>query len=175
MALGATGPGADQGGVRELREPGTTVGFADVFPSFPDRRARLHVPAGELPVPRYVASDDAAHPLTLLTPASARLVNSMFGEFNAPPAVVSMSPNDAAARGQVDGGRVHVFNERAALELPLRVDAAIRDGVCVIPKGLWRHDGSDGLTANALCPDHLSDLAGGACFNDARVEVRRGA
>jgi anaerobic selenocysteine-containing dehydrogenase len=89
--------------------------------------------------------------------------------------VVSMSPNDALARGLQDGARVRVFNERAALELPLRVDASLRDGICVIPKGLWRRDGSDGLTANAFCPDHLSDLAGGACFNDARVDVRRGA
>ena len=28
-----------------------------------------------------------------------------------------------------------------------------------------------GLTANAFVPDTLSDLAGGACFNDARVDV----
>jgi hypothetical protein len=27
------------------------------------------------------------------------------------------------------------------------------------------------LTANALTPSTLSDLADGACFNDARVEV----
>ena len=99
----------------------------------------------------------------------------MFGEFNAPPAVVSMSPNDARSRGLVDGARVRVFNERAALEMPLHIDPNVRDGVCVIPKGLWRRDGADGLTANALCPDTLSDLAAGACFNDARVEVRPGA
>jgi len=33
-----------------------------------------------------------------------------------------------------------------------------------------RHTAS-GLTANALTPATLSDLADGACFNDARVEV----
>ena len=32
----------------------------------------------------------------------------------------------------------------------------------------------NGLTANALAPDTLTDLGGGACFNDARVEVARG-
>ena len=28
-----------------------------------------------------------------------------------------------------------------------------------------------GATATALAPDTLTDLGGGACFNDARVEV----
>ena len=28
-------------------------------------------------------------------------------------------------------------------------------------------------TANALVPDTLTDLGGGACFNDARVQVER--
>ncbi len=162
-------------GVRELRAPGETVGFRDVYPTFTDRRARLHAPGTELPLPRFVPLDDEMHPLTLLTPASARTINSMFGEFNAPPAVVSMSPNDAAARGLVEAARVRVFNQRAALVMPLHIDPNIRDGVCVIPKGLWRRDSADGLTANALCPDTLSDLASGACFNDARVEVRPGA
>lgn len=173
--IAAVVPGGSLDGVREVRAPGGTVPFRDVFPSFPGARARLHVAEGELPLPRFAPLDDDAHPLTLVTPASSRLINSMFGEFNAPPAVVSLSPNDAAARGLVDGARVRVFNERAALEMPVRVDPNVRDGVCVIPKGLWRRDGSGGLTANALCPDGLSDLASGACFNDARVEVRPGA
>jgi anaerobic selenocysteine-containing dehydrogenase len=40
-----------------------------------------------------------------------------------------------------------------------------------MPKGMWRRDGHHGFTANVFAPDHLSDLAGGASFNDARVEV----
>ena len=31
----------------------------------------------------------------------------------------------------------------------------------------------NGTTATALAPDTLTDIAGGACFNDARVEVER--
>ena len=40
-----------------------------------------------------------------------------------------------------------------------------------LPKGLWRKHTANGLTANALAPDTLTDLGGGACFNDARVQV----
>ena len=43
----------------------------------------------------------------------------------------------------------------------------------VLPKGLWRKHTANGYTANALAPDSLTDLGGGACFNDARVDVRR--
>jgi hypothetical protein len=41
----------------------------------------------------------------------------------------------------------------------------------VLPKGLWRKHTANGYTANALAPDTLTDLGGGACFNDARVQV----
>ena len=40
-----------------------------------------------------------------------------------------------------------------------------------VPKGLWCNALPGGLTANVLAPDTLSDLAGGATFNDARVEI----
>ena len=55
--------------------------------------------------------------------------------------------------------------------MPCRIDAGLRDGVVVLPKGLWRRHVPGGLTANALAPDTIDDLAGGACFNDARVEA----
>ena len=43
-------------GVQVLRQPGETVQFVDTFPSLPDRRARLHVPDGELPAPALPAA-----------------------------------------------------------------------------------------------------------------------
>lgn len=161
-------------GAHELRAVGTTVGFRDVFPSFPGGRARLHDVGGELPLPRYQPlADEHDGRLTLISPATSRTINSIFGEFNSLPAAVQISLADADARGLIDGERVRVHNEHGALELPLRVDRELRDGVCMIPKGLWRRSFGGGLTANALCPDTLSDLAGGACFNDARVTVER--
>ena len=44
-------------------------------------------------------------------------------------------------------------------------------GTVLLPKGLWRKHTANGYTANALAPDTLTDLGGGACFNDARVQV----
>ncbi len=43
-----------------------------------------------------------------------------------------------------------------------------------MPKGVWRRHTANGFTSNALTPDTLADLGGGACFNDARVQVEKG-
>jgi anaerobic selenocysteine-containing dehydrogenase len=70
---------------------------------------------------------------------------------------------------------VVVRNDRAAIPTVARLDRSLRPGVATMPKGSWCRDFEGGLTANALTPDTLSDLADGACFNDARVEVERTA
>ena len=104
---------------------------------------------------------------TLISPASPRTINSMFGEFQGADPVVRMHSDDAAARGLADGAAVRVFNDRAELATTLTVDDDLLPGVVAMPKGLWRRALPGGLTANAFVPDTLSDLAGGACFNDA--------
>jgi anaerobic selenocysteine-containing dehydrogenase len=170
VLLARMAAGAPVEPVQELRAPGATVQFVDTFPSFADGRARLLVDGGELPLPRYHPLD-APGPLSLISPATAKTINSIFAEFDPPPAVLSMNPDDAAERGIVDNAIVRVWNDQATLELPCRIDASLRPSVCAIPKGLWLTALPGGLTANSLAPATISDLAGGACFNDARVEV----
>ncbi len=68
---------------------------------------------------------------------------------------------------------MRVFNELGEVRCRARVRAPLRPGVVLLPKGIWAHNTDSGTTANALAPDTLTDLAGGACFNDARVEVER--
>jgi anaerobic selenocysteine-containing dehydrogenase len=66
-----------------------------------------------------------------------------------------------------------VWNDLGRVVCRVRVTPDVRPGVVSLPKGLWSHNTLSGTTANALCPDSLTDLAGGACFNDARVQVER--
>jgi anaerobic selenocysteine-containing dehydrogenase len=158
---GATGP-------RELRPDGSTVQFRDVFPG-----GKLHLASlPELSVPRYVPLDDP-YPLTLLTPATHKTINSMFGEFQTADTSVHLHPADAASRELTDGDAVVVHNDRASITTTVTVDIDLRPGVVSMSKGVWCRDFEGGLTPNALCPDTLSDLGGGACFNDARVEIVR--
>ena len=49
-----------------------------------------------------------------------------------------------------------------------RVGTWIRPGTCGPAEGLWRRHTANGYTATALAPATLTDIGGGACFNDAR-------
>jgi anaerobic selenocysteine-containing dehydrogenase len=68
---------------------------------------------------------------------------------------------------------VRVFNELGEVRCRALLDSDLRPGVVFLPKGIWRRNTDSGTTATALAPATLTDLGGGACFNDARVEVAR--
>jgi len=82
-----------------------------------------------------------------------------------------MNPVDAQARGLTDGVSVKVFNDQGEVYLRLRITDAVRPGVISSEKGAWLRTSPNGQTVSALAPTHKADLAEGACFNDARVEV----
>ncbi|HEX7442567.1 MAG TPA: molybdopterin-dependent oxidoreductase, partial [Acidimicrobiales bacterium] len=155
--------------------PGSAVQFRDLWPDHPEHRARLVASEraqaeGVSRVPRYVELDSDL-PLTLVTPANNRTINSIFGETVGPTPAVHLHPDDASVRALSAGQDVRVTDGSSEVIVPLVVDADLRPGVASMPKGLWRSAVGGGLTANAFAPDTLNDLAGGACFNDARVEV----
>jgi anaerobic selenocysteine-containing dehydrogenase len=150
---------------RVLREPGTTIQFVDTFPTGGKARLDAHVP-------RF-APLDSAQALALISPAGPRTINSIFGESLSPDPTIRLSPADAAARGIAEGDTVSVRNEHGAITAIARVDDAVREGVAAMTKGVWPRSMPGGVGMNVLVPDTLSDLAGGACFNDTRVEVVR--
>ena len=65
---------------------------------------------------------------------------------------------------------MRVFNDLGEVHCTLQLGSWIRPGTVSLPKGLWRRT-RERVTATALVPDTLTDLGGGACFNDARVQV----
>ena len=114
-----------------------------------------------------------AYPLALISPALATQISSTFGQLRKAPAQLELSPGDAAARGIRSGDRIRVWNACGEVHCVARVAPEVRDGVCVLPKGLWRRHTANGHTANALIPPAFADLAGQAAYNDARVQVAR--
>jgi anaerobic selenocysteine-containing dehydrogenase len=97
----------------------------------------------------------------------------MLAELPRPDVRLQMHPADAVARGLKDGDAVRIFSPLGEVRCNLQVGPWMRPGTVSLPKGLWRKHTANGYTSNALVPDTLTDLGGGACFNDARVEVRR--
>ena len=157
----------------------TPVQFVDVFPRTPDGKIDLCPRAldREAPDGLYGYRPDpatAAAPLALISPASSHTISSTFGQLRARRrSRSSWRPRTRATRGIADGDRVRVWNALGEVRCRAAVNPDLRPGVAMLPKGLWSRHTDNGATANALCPDTLTDLGGGACFNDARVEVQR--
>jgi anaerobic selenocysteine-containing dehydrogenase len=154
---------------------GAPVQFVDVFPRTADQKVHL---APEIPVASshglYGYQPDPAteqFPLALISPATEKTISSTLGELRQRPAVLHMHPADAAERGIAQDDAVKIFNALGEVQAPANLTADIRRGTVAMSKGVWRKSTYNGFTSNALVPDTLTDLGGGACFNDARVQV----
>jgi anaerobic selenocysteine-containing dehydrogenase len=152
--------------------PGTNpVQFQTVFPRTEDGKINFAPPIlGDSPYELREDHENGSFPLALISPATNKTISSTFGEFNLRELYVLINPADATSRGLSNGQMARVFNQYGEVHCRLKIDDRIRPGVVVIPKGAWRKSSSNGKTATALAPDTLG-TAGGACFNDARVEV----
>ena len=157
---------------------GRPIQFVDVSPRTADGKVHLfpeHLDR-EAPHGLYSFQPDPAtaqYPLALISPASERTVSSTLGELPRPAVRVDLNPQDAAEREIADGDLVGMLNDQAEVRLKARVTPLIRRGTVAMPKGVWRRSVANGLTSNALVPDSLTDLGGGACFNDTRVQITK--
>jgi anaerobic selenocysteine-containing dehydrogenase len=152
------------------RPSGENVQFRDVHPS---RNLRLVIEDrdGVDRIPTYRPLETPDHPINLISPATSRTISTIFGNIEPASPDLRLHPAEAEARGLSAGDRARVSDGRHSIEVTVALGAELRPGLATMPKGMWLRDGHDGFTVNVLCPDDLSDLAGGATFNDARVEV----
>ncbi len=133
------------------------------------------VPAYD-PLPEGPASALARRfPLQLLSCKTRDRIHSQFGNLDwvrevERPHVLDMHPDDAAARGIDDQAQVMVWNDRGAIEIPVRVTPGIRPGVVHVLEGRC-HDGDPDV--NALTDEGVTDMNHGATFYECLVEVRR--
>lgn len=139
---------------------------------------------GQPRLPTFVPSDEGLasdlaqrYPLQLMTPKHhVRFLNSSYsqlpghGDREGGP-FVEMDAADAAARGLNDGDTARVMNDRAELQLPVRISTRLQPGVVAIPWGWWSHQHPDGRVANELTNNTLTDWGDGAAFYDTLVEI----
>ncbi len=173
----ARGPLMDAGIAVGVAE-GAPIQFVDVQPRTPNRKVRLFPEELERESPEgiYRYRPDPAtrdYPLALISPSTGKTINSTLGELRARVANLQMHPDDAEPRGLTTGDTARVFNALGEVHCPVALDADMRRGTVGLPKGLWRMSTLNGATANALVSDELTDIGGGAVFNDARVQVAR--
>ena len=154
----------------------TPIQFVDVFPNTPDRKvdlfpAALDARRADGPLSLPAGSGDRAR---IRSRSSRRRASARSARRSASCRArrqAADAPGRCAARGLADGDLVRMFNELGEVHCPLTVAPSIRPGTVSLPKGLWRRSTRNGFTGTALVPDTLTDLGGGACFNDARVQV----
>lgn len=148
------------------------IPFVDSFPSrgYVDLAAHPGPPVYRPPVV------DGHLPLILISPASDKAITSqLFELMPEKSARVALAPVEAAKRGLQEGDRVRLRNSFGDVSAMLMVSAELPPGVASLPKGLWLRSTLNGRTANALAPDHVDSIGGGACYNDARVEIEKDA
>jgi anaerobic selenocysteine-containing dehydrogenase len=117
------------------------------------------------------------YPLQLMTPKQhTRFLNGSYshmpghGGREVGP-FLELCAADAASRGISDGQCVRVFNDRASIEVPARITDRLRPGVVSIPWGWWSRHHPDGMVANSLTNDTLTEWGGGVAFYDTLVEI----
>jgi anaerobic selenocysteine-containing dehydrogenase len=174
-------PEAIATGVMEQRaappaEGARPVQMVDVRPRTPDQKIHLYPESLARGGPLYSYEADPAspiYPLALISPASEKTISSTFGQLRRNIARLQMHPADAESRGIEEGDTVRVFNALGDVHCLAHITVNIARGVVSLPKGLWRQSTLNGETSNSLSPATLERHSGGACFNDARVEVAR--
>lgn len=135
-------------------------------------------------IPAWEGPEDALvgkYPLQCIGPHIKRRTHSTYDENpwmeEAEPQMMSICPQDAAARGIEDGSTVRVFNDRGALIIKARVTRRIRPGVVAIPQGAWFTPGQDGVCRrgciNVLTSQRPTPLAHGNAQHTILVEVQR--
>lgn len=150
------------------------VQFSTVYPGTSD--GKIHLYSMSLGAEPYRYLEDPStpdFPLALISPSSNKTISSTMSEYNLPVARLEMSPEDAEERSLKDGERVRVFNNLGEVHCFLRVDSRLRRGIVSLAKGIWRRATLNGVVGTALVPDRVTPVSGGACFNDARVQVER--
>ena len=157
---------------------GRPIQFIDVFPKTADRKADLFPQDldRQAPMGLYGYQPDPAtpeFPLAMISPASERTISSTLGELSRPDVRLEMNPEDAEARGIEEGDAIRVWNALGEMRINANISPLIQRGIVAMPKGVWRRNTKNGYTSNAMVPDSLADLGGGACFNDARVQVEK--
>ena len=166
------------------REGTVRLGVADPYAPFaegnfptPSGRCRLH--AEYVPPRENVASNPGLarrYPLAFISPPAHHFLNSTF---SAQPTFVrreseptlTIHPEDASARGIVDGQQVKTFNDRGSFLAAARVSDDARPGVVVGLSIWWAKMCPGGRNANAVTSQEITDLGGGATFYDVLVDV----
>ncbi|NEW09743.1 molybdopterin oxidoreductase family protein [Paenibacillus sp. SYP-B3998] len=166
----------------------TQYAKARTKPLFP---GRLKTPSGKIelysetlaskgfsPLPTYTPLvDDGDFPFLFIPAPNHNFLNSTFSNNEKHVRMekmprLHMNTADAALLGLASGDYARLWNERGECELVVSVGADVLPGV-VVSQGLWADSPGSQVLVNALTPDRVADMGGGATFFSGRVQVEK--
>lgn len=134
--------------------------------------------AGFPPLPTHTPlAPDQEFPFMYVPGPNHNFLNSTFSN-NAKHVKLEKTPKlfintiDAEEHGITDGEAVRIWNSRGECELTAAVGEQVLPGV-VVSQGLWADEPGKNQLVNALTPDRLSDMGGGATFFSGRVQIEK--
>ncbi|MGG3573967.1 molybdopterin oxidoreductase family protein [Bacillus gobiensis] len=121
--------------------------------------------------------DDSEFPLTFIPGPNHNYLNSTFSNNEKhqklekePKAFINIE--DANERGIKTGEKVRIWNDRGECVLTVSAGDQVLPGV-VVTQGLWADEKDKQQLVNALAPDRLSDMGGGAVFFSGKVQIEK--
>ncbi len=162
------------------------------LPELPFAEGGFHTPNGKVMVdapgigvpdyvPPYESRDSAPElaqrfPLAMISPPARHFLNSTFVNVKSLRSIegeplLELHPDDAVARGIVDGQLVRVFNDRGSYHCKASVGMRARPGVVNGLGVWWRKLGVAGTNVNQLTSQRLTDIGRSPTFYDCLVEV----
>ncbi|MBV7504114.1 molybdopterin oxidoreductase family protein [Bacillus sp. sid0103] len=133
---------------------------------------------GYPPLPTYVPlKNDGDHLYQFVPAPNHNFLNSTFSNNHKHITLekepkVFMNHQDALKAGIKDGNFVRVWNDRGECVLKAAVGDSVLPGV-VVTQGLWADSADSKQLVNALTPDRIADMGGGATFFSGRVSVSK--
>lgn len=161
---------------------------AEILPLFP---GKLRTPSGKIELysaemasngfpalPTYEPlAEDSDLPFMFIPAPNHNFLNSTFAHNEKHVRMekipkLHMHEDDASALGLASGDVARVWNERGECELVVTAGRDVQSGV-VVSQGLWADAPGSKTRVNALTPDRVADMGGGATFFSGRVGVER--
>ncbi len=181
-----------ENGFAKLKLAATKPGSSAALPPFrtPSGKIELYSEQAERegfdPLPGYEPAPESAEadpalgrefPVNLLSPAAHHFLNSTFSNVESlqkgeKEPRIWIHPEDATARGVVDGDPLRVWNRRGEVRLRAVVSNNVKPGVAWSPS-LWWHRDSPGGNVNVLTSDRLTDMGGGSTFHTNLVQFEK--
>ncbi len=119
------------------------------------------------------------YPLELLARKADNYMNSTFANLEGHRKMeahtsqrLEMHPDDAKARGVIEGEQVLIFNDRGSLHLTVTINPSLPAGVVATHLD-WAKIHPEGANSNVLTSERLTDIGGGATFYSTLVEVTK--